>query len=55
MMGGSVRMGRDLGIRNGLPEGVDPRAAGKMEERAFQSATACTKALGQGHGVLGQH
>lgn len=54
-MGGSVRMRRDMGIRKGLPEGANPRAAGKMEERALTSAPACTKALGQGHGVLGQH
>ena len=51
-MGGSVRMGRDMGIRKGLPEGANPRAAGEMEEeRAFQPATACTKALGQGRGA----
>lgn len=55
MMGGSIRMGRDMGIRKGLPEAANPRAAGKMEERAFKSATACTKVLGQGHGVWGQH
>lgn len=47
--------GRGMGIRKGVPEGANPRAAGKMEEKALKSATACTKALGQGHGVLGQH
>lgn len=48
-------MGGVVGIRKGLPEEASPREAGEMEQRILGSATAYTKALGQGHGHRGWH
>lgn len=53
MMGGSMRMGRDVGIRKGVPEGANGRAAGGMRRHPSQPRHA-QRPCGRGAGGWGR-